>query len=89
MVSSPYRVVQEENLNVSLVPECLPKKTISQNVFDRAQQLFDDPKQNNNLAEVLSRDTDQFRIAAAKTCSRAYAPKWSTTIATGRKMSIS
>lgn len=56
----------------------------SRNVFTQAQELFDSPLRNDSLAEILSRDMDQFRTGAAKHCSCMYAPKWSHVIATAR-----
>ena len=50
----------------------------------RSEELLQSSKRNNELAESLSCDMDQFQTATAKYCSKRYTPVWSEKIASSR-----
>ena len=56
----------------------------ARNMLARSKQLLQSTERNDDLAESLSRDMDQFRTAAAKHCSKRYTPQWSEKIARAR-----
>ena len=56
----------------------------ARNMVARSEELLQSSERNNELAESLSCDMDQFQTATAKYCSKRYTPVWSEKIASSR-----